>query len=200
MSRQCRRCAGVYHPSSCNRGANLCRNCDAERVANWRSLNRERNNERVRHWRAERRELQALSHEYDEVMSEHEGEATSLLYLMRYEFDPCGTLGVKIGRTKNLAARVEQLELAHNFRMKVLRVYRGLGNLEPLVHRLLASRRANGGPGTEWFDVSFSAAMKAVALARALGPGDDLHEAASALSESLDDEDSSPPVGQCEAL
>ena len=114
----------------------------------------------------------------------------SLLYLMRYEFDPCGTMGIKIGRTKNLAARVADIEDGHNFRMKVLRVYRGLGDLEPLVKQLLASRRASGGPGTEWFNVSFAAAMKAVALARALGPGNDLQEAASALSESLDEEDS----------
>ena len=134
------------------------------------------------------------------MMSEHEGESETVLYIMRYEFDPCGTMGVKIGRTKNLAARVTQLENAHNFRMKVLRTYKGLGNLEPLVHRLLASRRASDGPSKEWFNVSFATAMKAVALARALGPGEDWHEAASSLSESLDDEDSSPPVGQCEAL
>ena len=171
-----------------------------ERQAQWYAANREHHKEKVRQAYARRKQAHALSHEYDDVMSEHEGEDASLLYLMRYEFDPCGTLGVKIGRTKNLGVRVAHIEEGHNFHMKVLRVYKGLGNLEPLVHRLLASRRANGGPGTEWFDVSFSAAMKAVALARALGPGDDLHEAASALSESLDDEDSSPPVGQCEAL
>ena len=137
-----------------------------------------------------------MSHEYDDVMSEHEGEATSLLYLMRYEFDPCGTMGVKIGRTKNLASRVEQMERCHNFRMKVLRVYNGMGNLEPIVQRLLASRQATAGAGTEWYDVSFATAMKAVALARALGPEDDINEASSAFSESLEDECPTPPVGQ----
>ena len=199
MSRQCRQCEGFFHPSCCVPGQNLCRNCDAERVANWRSCNRERKNEWTRQYYERRKELHALSHEYDEVMSEHEGEDASLLYLMQYSFDPCGTLGVKIGRTKNLAARVEQMERTHNFRMKVLRVYRGLGNLEPMIHRLLADRRASG-PSKEWFDVPFATAMKAVALARALGPGEDWQEAASSLSESLDDKDSSPPVGQCEAL
>ena len=199
MSKQCRQCAGIFHPSFCKPGENLCKTCACKWAANWHAANRERRLEQKRQWEARRRELRALSHEYDEVMSEHEGEDASLLYLMRYDFDPCGTMGVKIGRTKNLAARVEQMERAHNFRMKVLRVYKGLGNLEPLVHRLLASKRANG-PGTEWFDISFAAGMKAVALARALGPRDDLQEAASSLSESLDDEDSSPPVGQCEAL
>ena len=200
MSKQCRRCEGIFHPSCCKSGENICKACERERVTNWYAANREHKREYERQWRARRRELHSLSREFDEVMSEHEGEDASLLYLMRYEFDPCGTMGVKIGRTKNLAARVAKIEEGQNFRMKVLRVYRGLGNLEPLLHQLLASRRANDGPGTEWFDVSFSAAMKAVALARALGPGDDLHEAASALSESLDDEDTTPPVGQCEAL
>ena len=158
--------------------------------ARWRANNQAYISECDRQRRAQRKELFAQSREFDDVMAEHEGKDEYLLYLMRYEFDPCGTMGVKIGRTKNLAARVADIEDGHNFRMKVLRVYRGLGDLEPLVKQLLASRRASGGPGTEWFNVSFAAAMKAVALARALGPGDDLQEAASALSESLDEEDS----------
>ena len=200
MSQRCRRCAGTFPLSCCVPGKNLCKPCNREEVANWRAVNREYHSEYHRQKRARRKEAHALSHEYDDVMSEHEGESETFLYIMRYEFDPCGTMGVNIGRTKNLAARVAQKESGHNFRMKVLRVYRGLGNLEPLVHELLASRRASGGAGTEWFDVSVSAAMTAGARARALGRGEDLQEAASALSESLDDEDSSPPVGQCEAL
>ena len=167
--------------------AALTRQC--QRNSKWRANNPEKARERCRQWQTQRRERWAISREYDDVMSEHEGEATSLLYLMRYEFDPCGTMGVKIGRTKNLASRVEQMERAHCFRMKVLRVYRGLGNLEPIVKRLLASRQATAGAGTEWYNVSFATAMKAVALARALGPDDDLHEAASAFSESLEDEE-----------
>ena len=190
MSRQCRRCEGIFPPNSCRPGANICKPCKREEDAEYRAANRESRREYFRRRRELCNKTHALSREFDEVMSEHEGESEALLYLMRYEFDPCGTMGVKIGRTKNLAARVAQLETAHNFRMKVLRVYKGLGNLELLVHELLASRRASGGPGKEWFDVSFSAAMKAVALARALGPGDDPQEAASALSESLDEEDS----------
>ena len=190
MSKQCRRCEGIIHPSCCVPGKNICRPCKREEDADYRVANRERQREYFRQRRELCNRTHALSREFDEVMSEHEGEGAYLLYLMRYEFDPCGTMGVKIGRTKNLAARVEQIESGQNFRMKVLRVYRGSGNLEPLVHTLLASRRASGGPGKEWFDVSFSTAMKAVALARALGPGDDLQEAASALSESLDEEDS----------
>ena len=163
-----------------------------ERRAQWRANNLEYDREQKREYQRRRRALLAESHEFDDVMSEHEGESENVLYIMRYEFDPCNTMGVKIGRTRNLAFRVAELEKAQNFRMKVLRAYKGLGNLENLVHTLLASRRASGGPGTEWFDVSFSTAMKAVALARALGPGDDLQEAASALSESLDLDEESP--------
>ena len=160
-----------------------------ERCARYRANNLEYLKEQKREYQRRRKALLAQSHDkFDDVMSETEGESETVLYIMRYEFDPCNTMGVKIGRTKNLAVRVAQFEEGHNFRMKVLRAYKGLGNLENLVHTLLASRRASGGPGTEWFDVSFSAAMKAVALARALGPGDDLQEAASALSESLDEE------------
>ena len=159
-----------------------------EACARYRANNLAYERERKRQYQRQCRELLALSREYDDVMSSCEGEDPSHLYLMRYEFDPCNTMGIKLGRSKNLAARVHELEMSHNFRMKVLRVYKGLGNLEPLVHRLLADRRASGGPGIEWFDVSFATAMKAVALARALGPGEDLHEAASALSESLDEE------------
>ena len=163
-----------------------------ERVKRWDTNNREYKREANRQGARRRREAHALSHEYDEVMSSSEAEDSNLLYIMRYEFDPCGTMGIKIGRSKNLAARVQQLEASHNFRMKVLRVYRGLGNLEPIVKELLKSKRANGGAGAEWYDVSFATAMKAVALARALGPDDDLQEAASALSESVEDEDEPP--------
>ena len=151
----------------------------------WNAANKERHAATQRRSSAKRRAELALSHEYDEVMSSSEGEDPSLLYLMRYDFDPCGTMGIKVGKTRNLGARVAEIEAGHNFRMKILRVYKGLGNLEPIVHRLLASKRASGGSGTEWYDVSFATAMKAVALARALGPDDDLHEAASALSEEL---------------
>ena len=71
----------------------------------------------------------------------------------------------------------------HAFRMKVLRVYRGMGHLEPVVKDLLANRRLHTGAGTEWYDVTFAAAMKAIALARSLNPTDDLQEMAAAFSE-----------------
>ena len=70
-----------------------------ERVKRWDTNNREYKREANRQGRARRREAHALSHEYDEVMSSSEGEGSNLLYIMRYEFDPCGTMGIKVGKT-----------------------------------------------------------------------------------------------------
>ena len=92
-------------------------------------------------------------------------------------------MGHKIGRTKNLGDRVEQLEKSHAFRMKILRGYRGMGHLEPVIKELLASRRLHTGAGTEWYDVTFAAAMKAIALARSLNPTDDVQEMAATFNE-----------------
>ena len=184
MQRQCKQCSEICAASSFHKSQAVCKSCHRERCKKWHEANQEYANARDRERRARLRAEQALSNEYDDVMSEHEGEATSLLYLMGYEFDPCRTFGIKIGRTKNLANRVAELEQCHNFRMKVLRVYRGLGDIEPLVHELLASKRMTQGASREWFDVSFATAMKAVALARAIGPGDDVRELAGAFSES----------------
>ena len=160
-----------------------CKPCKREYDSKWHCLNKDKRNQSSRDRRARARDNQSQSTAYDDVMSEHEGGDEHLLYIMRYEFDPCGTMGHKIGRTRNLAARVEQLERCHAFRMKVLRVYRGEGHLEPVVKDLLAVRRLHTGAGTEWYDVTFAAAMKAVALARSLNPTDDLQEVAVAFSE-----------------
>ena len=184
MHKPCKSCSQNLPVSSFYKGQVICKPCHKDCTSKWHQDNKEYRKAYDRQRWAKIRAEQALSKEYDEVMSEHEGEATSLLYLMGYEFDPCRTFGIKIGRTDNVAARVKDIEKGHNFRMKVLRVYRGLGNLEPLVHELLASKRMTQGAGTEWFDVSFATAMKAVSLARAIGPGDDVQELASAFSES----------------
>ena len=184
MHKQCRQCSELRAASSFSGGQSICKPCKRENNRQWCEQHKEYSNACDRQRYAKYRAEQAQSTEYDDVMSEHEGEATSLLYLMGYEFDPCRTLGIKIGRTDNIAARVKEIEKNHNFRMKVLRVYRGLGNLEPLVHELLASKRMTQGASKEWFDVSFATGMKAVALARAIGPGDDVQELASAFSES----------------
>ena len=184
MHKPCKSCSHNLPVSSFNKSKAICKPCQKTYRSNWHQDNKEYANACDRQRYAKYRAEQALSTEYDNVMSEHEGEATSFLYLMAYEFDPFRTFGIKIGRTDNIAARVKEIEKGHNFRMTVLRVYRGLGNLELLVHELLASKRMTQGASKEWFDVSFATAMKAVALARAIGPGDDVQELASAFSES----------------
>jgi hypothetical protein len=104
------------------------------------------------------------------------GEGPWDLYIMRYEFDPCHTMGCKIGRSQNVFLRARQLSEGHCFEMKILRVYKGCGHLEPLIHKLLSSKRAEGAC-REWFNVSFDAAMLAVRLAK------ELHSPLGALSE-----------------
>ena len=101
-------------------------------------------------------------------MGEFQGNSASHLYMMRYEFDPCQTLGLKIGRSENVSMRKAQLEEGHAFEMKVLRVYSGCGHLEAMVHKLLGSKRLTGTSAREWFDVSFDTAMIAVRLAKDL--------------------------------
>ena len=185
-TRYCSKCKQDLPASVFARGdtTNYCKPCDRKRCAEYRSVNRERLQQYSKDRRAQILQEQSQSTAYDDVMSEHEGEDERLLYIMRYEFDPCGMLGHKIGRTTNIAARVQQLERSHAFRVKVLRVYKGLGHLEPLIKDLLATRRLRTGAGTEWYDVTFAAAMKVVALARSLNPTDDVQEAAAAFSES----------------
>ena len=87
------------------------------------------------------------------------------LYVMRYEFDPCGTMGLKIGRAADVPARARQLGASHNFRMHVLATFTGWGFLETRVHAILAANRATGGSGREWFDVPLDSALSVIAVA-----------------------------------
>ena len=125
---------------------------------------------KLRHsaWRDNRRQRNACSTVYSDMTDDSVGDAPDDLYIMRYQFDHCGIMGVNVGRTANIAERVLQKENGHNFRMQVLRVYKQQGNLEKCVHRLLAPRQMHEGAGTEWFDVGFATAMKAISLARSL--------------------------------
>ena len=115
--------------------------------------------------RQKQKELSAL---HIWPMGEFSGNAVSHLYIFRYEFGPCGSMGLKIGRSENVSMRKKQLEQDHNFEMKVLRVYTGCGHLETTVHRLLSTKRLTTGSSREWFDVSFDTAMLAVRLAKDL--------------------------------
>ena len=102
------------------------------------------------------------------LMGDFAGADPTDLYIMRYDFDPCQTLGCKIGRSRSVPLRARQLGEGHCFEMKVLRVYRGCGHLEGVVHQLLSTKRRGGGLSREWFDVSFETAMLAIRLAREL--------------------------------
>jgi hypothetical protein len=141
--------------------------------ATYRARYRAKNLEEVRRRDREAKRLQRqrqkeLSASQVLPMGEFEGLNTSHLYLMRYEFDPRQTLGIKVGRSENVSNRKLQLEEGHSFQMKILRVYPGCGSLEGLVHKLLATKRLTGGSSREWFDVSFDTAMLAVSLAKDL--------------------------------
>ena len=87
------------------------------------------------------------------------------LYVLRYEFDPCGTMGVKIGRAACVETRVRQLEACHNFRLIVLATFPGLGHLEAHVHAMLSESRAREGRGREWFHAPLDTVLHTIALA-----------------------------------
>ena len=87
------------------------------------------------------------------------------LYVLRYEFDPCGTMGLKIGRAACVDARVRQLEASHNFRLIVLATFPRLGRLEARVHAMLSESRAREGRGREWFHAPLDTVLHTIALA-----------------------------------
>jgi hypothetical protein len=118
--------------------------------------------------RSRRQRLKDESLSKDLPMGEFACHDSFDLYILRYDFDPCHTMGCKIGRSQNVLIRARQLAEGHCFELKILRVYTGCGHLEPLVHKLLAGKRCTGGFSREWFDVSFDTAMLAIRLAKEL--------------------------------
>ena len=86
------------------------------------------------------------------------------LYVLRYEFDPCGAMGLKIGRAACVETRVRQLETGHNFRLLILATFPGLGHLEPRVHTMLSESRAREGRGREWFHVPLGTVLHTLTL------------------------------------
>ena len=98
-------------------------------------------------------------------------EASEQLYILSY---PWAGSPIKVGRTHDVSARVGQLEGGHNFRLKLLAVFPGLGAQEHTVHALLKSYRATDGRGKEWFQVTLAQALFAVAKCVQPGPGADL--------------------------
>ena len=63
------------------------------------------------------------------------------LYVMCYDNLDCEAL--KIGRAADVEARARQLEASHNFRMRVLATFAGLGDLESRLHGPRAHSRAS---------------------------------------------------------
>ena len=90
------------------------------------------------------------------------------LYILSY---PWKDSPIKVGRTHDVSARVGQLEGGHNFRLRVLAVFPGLGQFEHKVHTLLSNCRATSGRGQEWFQVSLAQAVLAVAMVACVHPG-----------------------------
>lgn len=86
------------------------------------------------------------------------------LYVLRYEFDPCGVMGLKIGRAACVETRVRQLETGHNFRLIILATFPGLGHLEPCIHTMLSESRAREGRGREWFCVPLETVLHTLTL------------------------------------
>ena len=88
------------------------------------------------------------------------------LYLLQDPWDQSWDHSpIKVGRARDVAARVRSLESGHNFRLQVLTIFPGQGRLERRVHALLSEHRAADGRGHEWFTVTMQQALAAVALA-----------------------------------
>ena len=69
---------------------------------------------------------------------------------------------VKIGSSKRPEARRQQLEDGHTYRMRILALFPGAGQLEHRVHRHLSHARVLTGPGREWYHLSPSTAFREV--------------------------------------
>ena len=71
----------------------------------------------------------------------------------------------KVGRSKGVEQRREDLQNGQNFRMEILATFPGNGYAEGLVHDRLAHSRVQEGPGREWFRASLSDILHAVGRA-----------------------------------
>jgi len=72
----------------------------------------------------------------------------------------------KVGRSKDVRARQQDLQRSQTFHMIVHAVYPEAGHLEKRVHELLAPYRMLGIPGTEWFETTLCRVGKAVMRAK----------------------------------
>ena len=65
---------------------------------------------------------------------------------------------VKIGRARNVEARLKDLSACQNFSLVLVKAWPGMGHLERHVHHQLAARRLTEHPGREWFRLDLAEA------------------------------------------
>ena len=71
----------------------------------------------------------------------------------------------KVGRSKGVEQRREDMHNSQNFRMIIVATFPGAGYAEGLVHDRLAHSRVHEVPGREWFWASLSDILHAVGRA-----------------------------------
>ena len=71
---------------------------------------------------------------------------------------------IKLGRSSDVERRRTELQRSHPFRLITVATFPGAGHLEANVHLALHAHLVDG-PGREWFDVSASDAIHAIAIA-----------------------------------
>ena len=89
----------------------------------------------------------------------------SNLYIMCLSTDPGGLIhGLKIGRSCNIEERARDLASSLPFDMVVLATIPGAGHIEMAVHAHLAARRNTDSNARDWFRVSLTEALIAIAV------------------------------------
>ena len=185
-SRQCRRCNAI-HPldrflkqSNGNIG-HICRRCRSDDAAVRQQLRyRDRHSTAVfepieppsttgdspgkildpRYQKCE--ECDAMEESSGEDPEEEDDPAPlGSLYVMENSRIPSE---LKVGRSRNPFKRARQLARSHNFEMKLVAIYPGVGHLETLVHSTLASDRVPG-RSREFFKVSRKRVFSAISVA-----------------------------------
>ena len=68
----------------------------------------------------------------------------------------------KVGRSKGVEQRREDLQNGQNFRMEIVATFPGAGYAEGSVHDRLAPSRVHEGAGREWFRASLSDILHAI--------------------------------------
>ena len=81
------------------------------------------------------------------------------LYVMTNPRIPCE---YKVGRSKGVEQRREDLQNGQNFKMVIVATFPGAGYAEGSVHDRLAHSRVHEGPGREWFAASLSDVLHAI--------------------------------------